>query len=358
MRNTSHRVLFLARELSGYFLSCLEFALSENADLHIQIIYWPVNSEAPFELSMEKDRLHFIPVERMDDDAFSLFISNWQPSLWIVSGWADDRYMRWVKKFKHCPKIVAFDTQWRNSLIYQIGAKWLYVKSIRFFEGAWVPGQRQAILAQKFGFTPERIKKGYYVADENVFRNLHSIHSDGGLLKIIFVNRIVPEKGFPDAIIALGEHIIQNHLSWKITVVGTGPQLGACPALDCIDYLGFVQPQELPAILKQHHLYVLASSYEPWGVSVHEAANCGLPLILSSAVGAADAFLEDGVNGFSFVSGDFLSMIQAIERIHRLGQREYNDFSHRSHELSKQINHKMWSNQLIEWLKMTEKCVG
>lgn len=194
MRDTSKRVLFLARELSGYFLSCVEFALSENIDLQIQIIYWPVNNEAPFEFEIAKNRLRLIPVEQMNDDAFALFIAQWQPSLWIVSGWADKRYMRWTKKFKKVNKIVAFDTQWRNTLTFRLGAKWLYFKSMRFFQGAWVPGQRQVILARKFGFNPQHIKQGYYVADESLFQHLSEINVDRSILRIVFVNRIVSER--------------------------------------------------------------------------------------------------------------------------------------------------------------------
>jgi len=356
MRDTSKRVLFLARELSGYFLSCIEFALSENVDLQVQIIYWPVNNEAPFEFEISKKRLRLIPVEQMNDDAFALFIAQWQPSLWIVSGWADRRYMRWTKKFKKVYKIVAFDTQWRNTLTFHLGAKWLYLKSMRFFQGAWVPGHRQVILARKFGFNPQLIKQGYYVADESLFQHLIEINVDRSILRIVFVNRIVSEKGFPEVISALAEHITQNRLNWRITVVGTGPKLADCPRLDGIDYLGFIQPRDLAAILNQHHVYVLSSLYEPWGVSVHEAAMCALPLILSNAVGASDAFLEHGENGFVFPHGDFISLIQSIEHINQLSDEQYRLFSARSLTLASQVNQRIWAGQLVDWLKLSESC--
>jgi glycosyltransferase involved in cell wall biosynthesis len=356
MTSTKRNVLFLARELSGYFLGCMGYALKEVDDLNVTVVYWPINQEAPFDLQHQSDRLRLIPHQDLNDDQFRSLIGEFKPCIWIVSGWADAKYMRWVKSFRDTKKIVAFDTQWKSELRFLLGSKWLYFKSIRYFFGAWVPGKRQEKLAFKFGIRPSRVKDGFYVADSQSFQFLEKEKGVRDALHIVFINRIVQEKGFPNALIALVDHIKSHHLDWRVTVVGTGPLLDQCPKDDCIEYLGFVQPNDLKGILLRQDVYVLASHYEPWGVSVHEAALCGLPLVLSNEVGASDSFLEPGSNGFLFQSNRYDKMIEAIEKIGQLSDTEYFEFSKRSHELAGKVNLQQWTTQLLDWIKIGTSC--
>lgn len=356
MTSTKRNVLFLARELSGYFLGCIGYALQELDDLNVTVVYWPINQEAPFLLEHQASRLNLIPYQDLDDEQFGNLIDEWKPCVWIVSGWADAKYMRWVKRFHNARKVIAFDTQWRNDLRFLLGSKWLYFKSIRYFFGAWVPGKRQEKLALKFGIRPSRVKDGFYVADAQAFQFLENIKGVRDGLNIVFINRIVQEKGFPNALIALVDHIKSHHLDWRVTVVGTGPLLDQCPKDDCIEYLGFVQPNDLKGILLRQDVYVLASHYEPWGVSVHEAALCGLPLVLSNEVGAADSFLETGFNGFLFQSNRYDEMIEVIEKIGKLTGAEHLQFSLHSKQLASRVNQRQWTNQLMDWIKMASSC--
>ena len=47
-----------------------------------------------------------------------------------------------------------------------------------------------------------------------------------------------------------------------------------------------MQPEDLLAFMSTGKAFVLPSTFEPWGVAVHEFAAAGYPLILSDAVGA------------------------------------------------------------------------
>ncbi|MCR4329111.1 MAG: glycosyltransferase family 4 protein [Candidatus Roizmanbacteria bacterium] len=65
-----------------------------------------------------------------------------------------------------------------------------------------------------------------------------------------------------------------------------------------VKFLGHQEGTNLASLYGIANIFVLLSTFEPWGVVVNEAAACGLPLILSRDVGAADDLLEDGRNGF------------------------------------------------------------
>ena len=356
MKNTSNRALFLARELSGYLIGCLQNAIERNSDLYIKVLYWPVNHEAPFEFEQSKGRLEFIPSLQLSDAHFNELMDQWQPSIWIVSGWADKKYMKWVRQYSAIPKVIAFDTQWRSNLKFRLGAFWLYCRSLRFFMGAWVPGKRQAHLASQFRFSSDRIVQGFYVADASAFKSSKPSRTNNTHLKILFVNRLVKEKGFPQVLEYLVQKIDEGKLPWSITVVGTGPFLNLCPRREYIEYKGFVQPRDLGIIFSNHDVYVLASLYEPWGVSLHEAAMCGLPLVVSNEVGAGDAFVKHGENGFVFASGDYHQMFLSLEKLSSWSSEEKERSFLKSIEMAQQINQDTWSNQLVNWIKRAELC--
>ena len=61
-----------------------------------------------------------------------------------------------------------------------------------------------------------------------------------------------------------------------------------------VRFRGYVPPAELPGFYAQADVAALVSTYEPFGVTMREAAAAGLPLVCSRAAGAAgDVAVED-----------------------------------------------------------------
>jgi len=96
---------------------------------------------------------------------------------------------------------------------------------------------------------------------------------------------------------------------WTV-LVGDGEQLRAireravARGLKRVVFAGYVPYAELVGCYVMADLFVHAAANEPWGVSVHEAIACGLPVIASSRVGAARDLVLQGRNGFVYASGD------------------------------------------------------
>jgi glycosyltransferase involved in cell wall biosynthesis len=89
----------------------------------------------------------------------------------------------------------------------------------------------------------------------------------------------------------------------------------------------------MEALVAHCGAFVLPSTYEPWGVVVHEHACSGLPLVLSSAVGAAERFLVEGENGFRFIAGDKASMKAALRKLILSNDDELRAMGRKSREL-------------------------
>jgi glycosyltransferase involved in cell wall biosynthesis len=59
-------------------------------------------------------------------------------------------------------------------------------------------------------------------------------------------------------------------------------------------------------------LCALPSRFEPWGLVVNEALACGLPAVVSSAVGCADDLIAGTGAGTVVAAGDVTALARAI----------------------------------------------
>jgi glycosyltransferase involved in cell wall biosynthesis len=92
---------------------------------------------------------------------------------------------------------------------------------------------------------------------------------------------------------------------WAV-IVGDGELRGALEARGPkqVVFTGYVPYAELVSYYAMADVFVHAAANEPWGVSVHEAIACGLPVVASSKVGAAYDLIREGRNGFMYQAGN------------------------------------------------------
>jgi glycosyltransferase involved in cell wall biosynthesis len=143
-----------------------------------------------------------------------------------------------------------------------------------------------------------------------------------GRSDVLFVGQLKDYKGITpllDAFAQLGDHPA------RLRMVGSGPlesevrrRLGA---LGNVELVGHVPQSELPGEMARASCLVLPSvttalDREPWGVVVNEAMHAGLPVVASSAVGAAaGGLVQDGRNGFVVPENDPAALAEALRRL-------------------------------------------
>lgn len=81
---------------------------------------------------------------------------------------------------------------------------------------------------------------------------------------------------------------------------------------------GYVPYSRLPELYAVADIFVHPAPREPWGVSVNEALACGVPVLLSSGVGAGKDLVETGRNGWIFPVGDCNALSQRLIELSRL----------------------------------------
>ena len=345
----SKGIVFLMRELSGYFVSSVQH-WKKNFNGNVWVVYWPANQDAPFQWEMNEE---IVWMEKKN------FFSEIQPTtFWpniqqvFVAGWGDEAYNEVVQQYPIPGKTLLFDTQWKPSWKMYLGRFWLYLNNVRYFDSAWVPGDRQRALAKKLFFKSNRIFDHFYVGDQSLFENKSQpIAKHGDALHIVFAGRLIPEKGILPLIHSFIQ-AMQANPDWNghLHVCGTGPLSQDCPEHPRITYHGFVQPKDLAVLFQSMDVFVLPSTYEPWGVVVHEAAFAGLAIMVSDAVGSGDAFVETGKNGWVFSNDDFPKWMEQLRQYQCMTQEEKSAMSKHSIQLAKSVVLDTWAlmaNQIL-----------
>ncbi len=79
-----------------------------------------------------------------------------------------------------------------------------------------------------------------------------------------------------------------------------------------IRFLGFRNQSEMPFIYDLCDVFVLPSSFEPWGLAINEVMNAGKAVIVSDRVGCAIDLVIEEKNGKIFPVGNKLALAEAL----------------------------------------------
>lgn len=346
------KFLFLYTELGGYTADCFKHHLKRHPEDEIHVVHYPVNREAPFQF---EDIERLVRYERHTLDHEDLFdlVKEIDPQLILSSGWVDKGYLKVLRMFKgSIPNVLCFDNHWTGKMkqrLLLIPAS-LYLKKI--FDYAWVPGAEQRKYAMKLGFSKQRVFEGFYAADTAFFSGLAEQYAESKRLffpkRFLTVARYVPQKGLDAMWDAFNGIPIEERNGWELWCAGTGELWDERSTGVGITHLGFVQPQQMDAIVAETGVFILPSIWEPWGVAVHEFAAAGYPLVLSKAVGSGSAFLEDGKNGFLVQGGSPDSIRKAMKKIMRMTPEELQEMGTISMRKASKISTDTWSDTLIQ----------
>ena len=340
-------VLFLYTELADYFLKCCE-ELSKSASVHI--IRWPVNKEAPFEFQFS-DKIKIYDKQKYSFEQLQSLVTEINPGLIVCSGWVDKDYLKLIKPYANkIPTVMSCDTHWRGDFKQQMARVLSRIFLLKRFSHGWVPGEIQKKYLEKLGFASKKIYTGFYCCDLDRFNAVYESNKESKNSKFpkvfLYVGRYYEFKGIRDLWDAFIE--LQNEAAndWELWCLGNGsiepihhPK---------IKHFGFVQPNNLAEIIQKSGVFVLPSRFEPWGVVVQEYAAAGFPLLVSEAVGAKEAFVQDTNNGYVFNAGNVKAIKEQLKKFVKIDSKELNLMGTNSHALAQKINKQQWANTLIQ----------
>ncbi|MGC9357942.1 MAG: glycosyltransferase family 4 protein [Anaerolineae bacterium] len=142
--------------------------------------------------------------------------------------------------------------------------------------------------------------------------------SDDRESTLVFVGRIVKQKGLSYLIRGLPELRRRVSKSFKLNIVGDGPLRPELESLvaelgvgDCVNFVGWVSQEEVRRYLHEADIFVLPSLMEGLSIALLQAMASGLPLVTSDAVGNRDVVHHDE-NGFVVPARDVGALIAAL----------------------------------------------
>jgi glycosyltransferase involved in cell wall biosynthesis len=352
--NKKRNIIYLYSEVMPYTIAVMRALVQQHGSV-IDCVHWDENKRTPFAPENEQGVTFH---KRTGFDAHTLkgFIERHNPSIIYVVGRMDKLYLQMALQFRHKAHIVTgSDNQWDGSLKQKVAAvfsAWLYR---RYFEYFWVPGMRQYTFAQKMGYPDTKIINHMLTADTAVFGNVYEQHKIAKQKKyphnIVFAGRLTETKGIDLLVAAFNEAKTERNSDWQLTLIGSGDM--QVKGNDHIKVKGFMSGAELAADCANWGIFCLPSRYEPWGVVVHEFAMCGLPMICSDAVGAGDALVMEGHNGYVFESGSKDALKKVLLRMMSKSDEELLLMSERSHELSNMQSPGIAADSLVSILNPT-----
>lgn len=346
--------LFLYTELADYVVNCCK-ELSKKGKVHI--VRWPVNKEAPFQFDFGS-QLNIYDKNSYTNEQLAQLIEKINPSVIICSGWIDKDYLKLVKPyFRKIPTVITLDTKWNGSLKQHAASILSRAYITNRFSHIWVPGQAQVQYARKLGFSPDKIRTGFYCCDLEKFNTSYKKNFEKKIQsfpkRFLFVGRYYDFKGVNELWEAFIQLSNETKHEWELWCLGAG---SVTPREHPkIKHMGFVQPSALDEIIAQCGVFILPSRFEPWGVVVQEYAASGFPLLLSKEVGANESFLEEGKNGYLFDKEKVTEIKNAFKKMLSLEHDQLIKMGQHSHHLAQKISPEQWSATLEDLVNAFEK---
>ncbi|WP_457653578.1 glycosyltransferase family 4 protein [Rhodocaloribacter sp.] len=344
------RVAVLFSRLSGYMAACLR-ALKERTGGEMLVIRHAPAANAPF------DDRHFAWIDHLYDrhvlgrEEILSKVQTFAPDAVFMAGWFDRDYLAVARRLRQdgVPVVAGCDTQWTGSLRQRVGRLIAPRHLHTAIDVLWVSGERQRQLAQRLGYTGARCWHGVYACDWSRFDAVYD-PATSRPKTFLFVGRYIPIKGLDTLIAAYRRYRRQASEPWALHCAGTGELASTLEGQPGVTDLGFVQPDRLPQLFAEAGAFILPSRREPWGVVVQEATAAGLPVLCSTASGAAVHLVQDGYNGFLFEPGDASYLARLMQRIDDASEEERSEMGRASHALSRQFTPERWAETFVRGL--------
>jgi glycosyltransferase involved in cell wall biosynthesis len=173
-------------------------------------------------------------------------------------------------------------------------------------------------------FTPYAVDNDRFMTDAERLRPRRNelrvqLGWPGEIPVILVAGKLIPRKRPMDVLDAYAQ--VVREAPSALVFLGEGSErarletAAAGRGLPHVYVTGFVNQREISWYYAASDLIVLASSHEPWGLTLNEGMCFGLPVVASTMVGAAADLVHPRDNGFVYPVGDINALAGALRAI-------------------------------------------
>ncbi len=346
MSKTSVRLVILTEIIAPYRIPVFN-ALAGQPGIDLHVIFLAETNATLRQWRVYKDeigfsyqvlpswRLRFGGIELLVNRGVSAALNKADPDVILCGGYnyaASWSALLWARR-----RGVRF-VLWSESNRYDArrelrSVEFLKAYFLRRCDGFVVPGKASFEYLSALGSAESNISIAPNAVDNDLFASqaeLAKLHAAEFREKlklpsrfILFVGRLVPEKGVFDLLDAYAK--LDSSLRSEVGLVFAGDGVSRAelagkakrisPGMVC--FPGFAQREDLAGLYALADVLVLATHSDPWGLVVNEAMACGLPIIVTNVAGCSASLVENGWNGFVVAPKDSEKLSEAIDSVVR-----------------------------------------
>lgn len=247
----------------------------------------------------------------------------------VVPGWALRTYWQAVQACRRLgvPVLVRGDSQLgsQRRRAVRLAKSVLFPWLLRRFDGFLYVGQRNRAYLEHYGVPADRLFFSPHCVDNDAFarasaeaRAAAPPRRPGDRRRLLFVGKLIGRKHPADLVRAAA---LVPGFPVEVAFAGAGElegplrQIAVDAGVDAT-FLGFRNQSELPAAYAAADLLVLPSDgLETWGLVVNEGMACGVPAVVSDAVGCGPDLVDPGRTGAIFPLADVPGLAAAITSV-------------------------------------------
>jgi len=196
-------------------------------------------------------------------------------------------------------------------------------------ERALYVGTRNRDWFARYGVPPDRLFYTPYAVDSERLRADHlalgrtktAIQAGFGIREnagpvLLTVSRFIPGKQLLHLIESFRR--LRQEFDCVLLLVGSGPLEPAMrekvmrEQIPDVVFAGFINQSSICRAYEAADIFVLPSAGERWGVSVNEAMNFALPVVVSDRVGSAIDLVAEGENGYVVDPSDVEALVARL----------------------------------------------
>ena len=344
------RVAVITRQISHYHDARFRGAAQNLGDF----VVIAIENEGAFAEFLARDRGTY-PVEQLFDNratydravregvvysALSEKLSAVSPDVIAVAGWASPESfaaIRWAKN--NSRGLVMMSESQAIDAVRSPIRETMKARVVQLCDAGFVGGQSHVDYMAQLGMPQERIFRGYNAVGNEHFavraakarEQPKRVRQRYGLPAryILASARFIKKKNLPGLVRAYARACELSSLVPDLVILGDGEERGAIEATieECrvsakVHLPGYRGYDDLPAYYALADAFVHVSLVEQWGLVINEAMASGTLVVASTACGAANALIEDGVNGFLVDPCDIEAMAMTLHRVFDLDEAE------------------------------------
>lgn len=162
----------------------------------------------------------------------------------------------------------------------------------------WVTACSAAVLDKTRRQLPEIVSSSSVIANSLEEPHVNPVPISFEAPKLLCVGRVVPQKGFDLVLVALAS-IVHRFPTLRLVIAGEGeslPELKQQAARlqidNYVEFMGWVMPEKIPALINKSSIVVMPSREEPFGLVALQASQMARPVVASRVGGLSEIIVD------------------------------------------------------------------